>query len=173
MDAVVFAKGVLLGTIASVLVILYAYRFQDYSRSVFVIYAALLMLLLVGSRASFRLVGEFVDRRRTSGRRCVIYGTGSIALATIREAFGDEPFNLIGFVDDDPAQVNRRLSGYAVLGGFRRLIALIEHGELDCVVLNTRAIDVERLQRLDVTCRNHGVDLVRLQLDLKRFTAAS
>ena len=58
MDAVTFAKGVVLGTVAAQIVILYLYRFESYSRAVFVIDAALLMLLLSGSRASFRLVAR-------------------------------------------------------------------------------------------------------------------
>src|SRR4029450_6756412 len=86
MDAVVFAKGVLIGTVAAQMVILYAYRFVSYSRAVFVIDAALLMLLLAGTRASFRLLGEFVSRHHASGRRCVVYGYGNGAsLTTIRE----------------------------------------------------------------------------------------
>ena len=90
MDAVVFVKGVILGTVSAELVILYLYRFENYSRSVFVIDATVLVLLLAGTRASFRLVGEFVDRRRSEGQRCLIYGTGGASLATIREAFGPE-----------------------------------------------------------------------------------
>src|SRR5262249_1986144 len=38
MDAVVFGKGVVLGTVAAQLTILYVYRFQSYSRTVFLIY---------------------------------------------------------------------------------------------------------------------------------------
>src|SRR5205823_5571900 len=87
MDAVVFAKGVLLGTVSAMIIIVFVYHFDSYSRAVFVIDAALLMLLLVGTRAQFRLVGEFVARRRTIGQRCVIYGTSGASVATIREAF--------------------------------------------------------------------------------------
>jgi len=173
MDAVVFAKGVLLGTVSSMLIILFAYRFQDYSRSVFIIYAALLLLLLAGSRASFRLVSEFIDRRRTSGRRCIIYGTGGAALSTIREAFGPQHLKIVGFVDDDPTQTNTRVGGYPVLGGFAKLLTAIDKDDVDCVVLNTRAIDVERLTALDDACREHDIELVRLQLQLKPFTLAS
>jgi len=173
MDAVVFAKGVVLGTVSSIVIIFFAYHFEVYSRSVFIIYAALLMLLLAGTRASFRLVSEFVDRRRPSGRRCVIYGTSGAALSTIREAFQDQPLKILGFVDDDPTQVNSRVSGYSVLGGFQSLLALIETGDIECVVLNTRVADVDRLQTLDAMCRKHDVELVRLQLHLKRFTIAS
>ena len=49
MDAVTFAKGVVLGTVRAQVVILYLYRFESYSRAVFMIDAALLMLLLSGA----------------------------------------------------------------------------------------------------------------------------
>jgi UDP-GlcNAc:undecaprenyl-phosphate GlcNAc-1-phosphate transferase len=175
MDAVVFAKGVLVGTVIAQMVILYAYRFVEYSRAVFVIDAALLMLLLSGTRASFRLVGEFVLRRRVGGRRCVIYGYGSGAnLAIIREAFGTHvPLRIIGFVDDDPMQHRTRVEGYSVLGNYGSLLGMIERDEVDCVVLNSHLVDVERLQQLEVACRHHEVDLLRLQIHLNRLSSAS
>jgi UDP-GlcNAc:undecaprenyl-phosphate GlcNAc-1-phosphate transferase len=173
MDAVVFAKGVVLGTAAAQLAILYVYRFQSYSRAVFVIYAALLMLLLAGTRASFRLVGEFVLRRRAMGQRCVIYGMDGMSLATIREAFGAETIlKVIGFIDDDPLQHRTRVGGFSVLGNRDRLQELITHGDVDCVVVNTPLSD-DRLRDLDAFCREHEVELVKPQLNLRRFTAAS
>jgi len=173
MDAVVFAKGVILGTVSAMMVIVFAYHFESYSRAVFVIYAALLMLLLSGSRASFRLLGEFATRRRTSGQRCIIYGTSGASIATIREAFDQQPLKIIGFVDDDPMQANARVGGYSVIGDFGRLLALVDTGEVDCVVVNTRVADVERLQKLEASCRAHDVDLVKIQLNLKPFHVAS
>ena len=173
MDAVVFAKGVALGTVSAIMVILFMYHFDSYSRAVFVIYAALLMLLLSGSRASFRLLGEFANRRRAVGQRCIIYGTSGASIATIREAFDQQPLKIIGFADDDPMQANARVGGYSVIGGFGRLLALVDTGEVDCVVVNTRVADVERLQKLESSCRAHDVDLVKIQLNLKPFHVAS
>jgi UDP-GlcNAc:undecaprenyl-phosphate GlcNAc-1-phosphate transferase len=173
MDAVVFAKGVVVGTAAAQLAILYVYRFQSYSRAVFVIYAALLMLLLAGTRASFRLVGEFVLRRRAMGQRCVIYGMDGMSLATIREAFGtDVILKVIGFIDDDPMHLRTRVGGYSVLGDFTSLLAILARGEIDCVVVNTPLAD-DKLQTLDAACREHDVELVKPQLNIRRFTAAS
>ena len=131
------------------------------------------MLLLSGSRASFRLVGEFAHRRRAAGQRCIIYGTSGASVATIREAFNDQPLKIVGFVDDDPMQANARVAGYSVVGDFGRLLALIDTGEVDCVVVNTRVADVERLQKLEASCRAHEVDLVKIQLNLKPFHIAS
>jgi UDP-GlcNAc:undecaprenyl-phosphate GlcNAc-1-phosphate transferase len=173
MDAVVFAKGVLLGTAGAELVILYAYRFDNYSRSVFVIYAALLMLMLSASRASFRLVGEFVERRRTIGQRCVIYGTGGAALSTIRAAFGTTTaLRILGFVDDDPQQRHARVQGYPVVGDFQALVSMVDAEQLDCVVVNGPTVDVERLKSLETACRAHRVSLVTLQIHLKPLLPA-
>lgn len=173
MDAVVFGKGVLLGTVGSELAILYAYRFENYSRSVFIIYAALLMLILSGTRASFRLVGEFVNRRRAVGQRCIIYGTAGAPLTTIREAFGSAALRIVGFVDDDALQRRARVQGYPVVGDIQDLLAIVAAGEVDCVVLNMPLVDAERLQRLENACRDHEVELLRLQVHLKQVSAAS
>ena len=173
MDAVVLAKSVVLGTTASILAMVFAYNFSSYSRAVFIIYSALLMLLLSGTRASFRLVGEFINRRQTGGVRCVVYGTAGASLATLREAFGPEPFKLLGFVDDDPTQVNVRLSGYPVLGDFSHLLSIIESGDVERVVLNTNVIDLDKVHRLEAKCRACEVELMILHVHLKQFTIAS
>jgi UDP-GlcNAc:undecaprenyl-phosphate GlcNAc-1-phosphate transferase len=174
MDAVVFAKGVLLGMVASQIAILYLYRFESYSRAVFVIDAALLMLLLSGSRASFRLVAEFILRRSAVGRRCVIYGTGGASLGTIREAFGaGVSLKIVGFIDDEPLHRNMRVSGYSVVGNHADLLTMIERGDVDCVVLNTPLLPAEHLQALEQSCDVHEIDLLRLQVHLKRLSVAS
>lgn len=173
MDAVALVKGVVIGTFASVVVVLYIYHFESYSRAVFVIYAALLTLLLGGSRGSFRLLAEFFHRRRATGHRCVIYGTSGASVSIVREAFAHQPLRIIGFVDDDPMHANVRVAGYSVIGDFGRLIAMVEGDELDCVVVNQRIADVERLQRLETACREREIELLTLQLNVKRFTIAS
>ncbi len=170
MDAVVFAKGVALGTVSAMMVLLFVYHFDDYSRSVFVIYFALLLLLLAGSRASFRLVGEFAERRQSAGRRCVIYGTGGAGVATIREAFDRNPLKIIGYIDDDPRQHNDRVHGYEVLGDSRLLCAMIPRGEVECVVVNTLVADAAPLEEVERLCRAHGVTLVRIQVSLNPVT---
>ena len=174
MDAVTFAKGVVLGTVAAQVVILYLYRFESYSRAVFVIDAALLMLLLSGSRASFRLVAEFILRRTAVGQRCVIYGTNGASLGTIREAFGEHvSLKILGFIDDDPVHRKMRVGGYSVLGDYLRLLDMIEHHEVDCVVLNSPLGSVERLHELERRCGANDVDLLRLHIHLKPLSAAA
>jgi UDP-GlcNAc:undecaprenyl-phosphate/decaprenyl-phosphate GlcNAc-1-phosphate transferase len=172
MDAVQFAKAVVLGMLMTQAALLYLYRFENQSRSVFVIYAVLMLGALCASRASFRLLSEFAQRRRVGGARCIVYGVGGASLATIREAFGEFPLRIVGFIEDDPMQRRLRVAGYSVLGGFEKLIRMVENYEVDSVVLNTRMIDVERLKALEVACQQHDIDLLRLTVNVKPFVAA-
>ena len=60
--------------------------------------AALFLLLLTGSRASFRLMTEFISRR-ASGRRVVIYASSQDEQFAVHRlaTSGDEPRRLLGF----------------------------------------------------------------------------
>jgi UDP-GlcNAc:undecaprenyl-phosphate GlcNAc-1-phosphate transferase len=168
MDGVAFVKGVVLGTVGSVAALVYLYRFEDYSRSVFIIYAALLLLALVGSRASFRLIAEFVTRRRT-GQRLVIYGAGDGGAVAVRELLRNsrEHYTMLGFVDDDTQKHKARVHGYPVLGGDDALSALIVKGSVDVVVLSAKELQPSRLSELERLCIEHGVALSRLNFNLE------
>jgi UDP-GlcNAc:undecaprenyl-phosphate/decaprenyl-phosphate GlcNAc-1-phosphate transferase len=168
MDGVVFAKGVAAGTTAIVIAVLYLYRFEQYSRGVFVIYAALLMLALAGSRASFRLMGEFI-RRRSGGRRLVIYGAGDGGSLVLRELLTDrgEQYRMLGYIDDDGAKHKTRLQGYPVLGDLATLRQLVAGDGVDLIVVSAREMDPARLKQLAAICSDHGVALSRLHFQLE------
>jgi UDP-GlcNAc:undecaprenyl-phosphate/decaprenyl-phosphate GlcNAc-1-phosphate transferase len=175
MDAVALVKGVLFGTFGIVLLVVYLYRFQSYSRGIFVIYGALLLLLLSGSRASFRLIGEFTNRRRHAGQRVVIYGAGDGASMAVRELLGRtaEGYRMLGYIDDDPGMAQTRMQGYPVLGNFSALVALVTNGGVDTVVITTPLIGEERLEALRQLCVERQVALARLNFKLDDIVAAS
>ena len=174
MEAVSIARAVVYGTLSSMVILLFSYRFESYSRAVFVIYALLLMVLLTASRASFRLITEFVRRRRQAGHRLVIYGAGDGASLTLREILKRAPtYRMVGFIDDDPARWRTRIHGYAVLGGCEHLTQLIETGGVDAVIISASRLEQERLERLKSACVRHGVVLSRLLLDLDPIVAGT
>jgi UDP-GlcNAc:undecaprenyl-phosphate/decaprenyl-phosphate GlcNAc-1-phosphate transferase len=175
MDGVAFAKAVLLGTLMSVFTITYVYRFEKYSRGVFVIYAALLMLMLCGSRASFRLISEFAQRRHHGGRRLIIYGAGDGAATALRELMGRSGggYRILGFVDDDPNMAHMRVQGYPVLGDYLSLASLVSNGAVDSVIIAASLIDVKRLDDLQALCVEHQVSLSRLHFKLDELVAVS
>jgi UDP-GlcNAc:undecaprenyl-phosphate GlcNAc-1-phosphate transferase len=173
MDVVVLGKGVLAGVVGSQLLLLYLYRFQSYSRAVFVIYAALAILALTVSRGSFRLVGEFVSRRHSTGRRCLIYGADDGGALAVRELVGSpQPYRVVGFIDDNPLKRRLRVLGYPVLGDSTALASLVSSNAVDAVVVTSQAIDVARLQTLEELCRRHGVELLRLRVRMEQIIAS-
>jgi UDP-GlcNAc:undecaprenyl-phosphate GlcNAc-1-phosphate transferase len=174
MDGVVFAKSVAGGTASLIVAVVYLYRFESYSRGVFVIYAALLMILLCGSRASFRLIAEFARRRRT-GLRLAIYGAGEAGSLVVRELLNGahNRYRMIGFIDDDPGTRWLRLQGYSVLGGAHKLIELVGCGGLDVVVIAARHIDPARLEAVEIACRDHDVELLRFNFQLEPLVSSA
>jgi UDP-GlcNAc:undecaprenyl-phosphate GlcNAc-1-phosphate transferase len=136
---------------------------------VFVIYAVLLLIAMMLTRASFRLVGEFVQRQRQSGRRVAIYGAGDAGGLVVRELLnqdGDE-VRIVGFVDDDPRKAGIRVMGYAVLGGYSALTVLIKAASIDEVVVSARTMPPERLNNLQVLCAESRIRLARLHVGLE------
>jgi len=168
MDTLVVARGVFFGAATALLVILGVYRFFAYSRTVFAIYAVLLLIAVTLSRASFRLVGEFMQRQRQSGRRVLIYGAGDAAALVIREILsGGEDVRIVGFIDDDPRKAGIRVDGYTVLGGYSALTLLLKAASVDAVVISARTIPPERLNNLEVLCTEHNVHLARLRVGIE------
>jgi UDP-GlcNAc:undecaprenyl-phosphate GlcNAc-1-phosphate transferase len=174
MDGVAFGKAVLGGTVCLIAAIVYVYRFDNYSRGIFVIYAALLMLLLCGSRASFRLIGEFAHRRRP-GLRLAIYGASGAGPLLVRELLSDphEQYQMVGFIDDDPATHAMRLQGYPVLGGQRKLLELIESHLLDVVVIDPRGLDRDHIDTIWQACRAEDIRLLSVNVHVETLVPSA
>ena len=175
MDGVIFAKAVAIGTAATMAIIVFVFRFDGYSLSVLVIYAALLLLALFGSRASFRLIGEMAHRGRHVGQRLIIYGAGAGAAAAVRELLNQSPegYRMVGFIADDPRMARMHMQGYPVLGDFESLVSLISNGAVDTVVITTHLVSVDRLEHLASLCEAHGVSLARLPWKLESIVTVS
>jgi len=167
-DTIVVARGVSFGTAAALITILYGLGFLAYSRTVFVIYALLLMTAVTLSRASFRLVGDFMQRQRRTGSRVVIYGAGDGGGMVINQLLGGSPdARIVGFVDDDPRKAGNRVRGYPVLGGFSALTVLIKSGSVDSVIISPRQLAPERLNNLRVLCADANVTLSQMTVGLQ------
>jgi uncharacterized SAM-binding protein YcdF (DUF218 family) len=104
-DTINVAKGVFLGTVGSVLFFVFGYHFFAYSRTVFAIYAVLVLIAVTLSRASFRLVGEFVQRQKRTrhARRHLRRRDGGGSSSASCQSGPDN--RLVGFIDDDRANL--------------------------------------------------------------------
>lgn len=171
-DAAAFFKSIVIGAIGAQLVLLYLYRLEGYSLAAFPLYGMLLFGLFTGSRASFRLIDEFAQRRRHDGVRAVVYGAGDAGTIASRElmASADTRYRLLGFIDDDPRKRRMRLHGYPVLGGYEHLRTLVRDRSVDAVIISARNFDAARQGEIEELCRTQGVKLFRLRIDIEPLT---
>src|SRR5262249_58488411 len=73
-DVLQIVKAVTAGTMVTTVVLLYSDRFLGFSRTVFLLDWMILIILIVVSRASFRLLGELLDRESASSLPALISG---------------------------------------------------------------------------------------------------
>jgi FlaA1/EpsC-like NDP-sugar epimerase len=108
---------------------------DDYPRSIFVVDAVLLTLLLGGARLSRRLFAELSNGR--SGRRILIFGAGDAGELIVRDIKHNarSGYHPVGFVDDDPAKVGHRIHGVPVLGTRTNLPEIVSRYRPDEVLL--------------------------------------
>ncbi|HYR03239.1 MAG TPA: hypothetical protein VES58_07835, partial [Syntrophobacteria bacterium] len=166
-DLVTYAKAVSVGVTLSILIILFLYRFEGYSRTAFVIFWGVSVLLLASSRLSFRMIADSLRRKSmTNGRRVLIYGAGDKGVMTLREILNNEGLGLtpVGFIDDDVRKHKSRIRGYEVVGGMESLEQAVTRLGVNEVIVASKKIPPENLRATSAVCQTFGVNLRNMEL---------
>ena len=169
-DLIVFAKTVVLSSIGSLLVLLFAFRFEGYSRKVFIIDAVLMFLFLAGSRLAFRVFRQLVPAvNKQNGRRVLIYGAGDGGELLLRELRNNEQLHMapIGFVDDDPAKRGKLIHGLRVFGGNGDLSTICAQHKVDEVVISSLKMSEERIQEVVQCCSERQIAVKRMRITME------
>jgi UDP-GlcNAc:undecaprenyl-phosphate GlcNAc-1-phosphate transferase len=173
-DLIVFAKAVVLSSIVSVLLLLFLFRFEGYSRKVFVIDALFMFLFLACSRVAFRLFRQLLPAvTKNEGRRVLIYGAGDGGELLLRELRNNRELQLspIGFLDDDPAKSGKVIHGLRVFGANGDLGAVCSQHEVDEVVISSMKMSEERVQEVLRTCSERQITVKRMRITMEDLTS--
>jgi len=173
-DLIVFGKAVVLSSVASLLLILFAFRFEGFSRKVFVIDLVLMFLFLAGSRMAFRLFRQLLPAvSKQNGRRVLIYGAGDGGELLLREMRNNKDLCLapIGFLDDDPAKSGKVIHGLRVFGGNGDLGSICLQHEVDEVVISSLKMTEERIQEVLRCCSERQITVKRMRITMEDLTS--
>lgn len=165
-----FAKGALAGSIGSVLLILLLFRFQGFSRRVFLVDGILLLVAITASRMAFRLFRQMIPGQRPgAGRRALIYGAGDAGEMLLRELRNNPAleYSPVGFMDDDPLKHGKVIHGLRVFAGNGSLPQVCHEQEVDAVLIACRSISTDRVTEIATHCREMSVDLQRMHLKIE------
>jgi UDP-GlcNAc:undecaprenyl-phosphate GlcNAc-1-phosphate transferase len=172
-DLIVFAKGVIVGSIASTLAILFAFRFESVSRTVFVLDAILMLMLLAGSRMAFRLFRQILPTQTTrAGCRALIYGAGDAGELLLRELLNNRElqYSPIGFVDDDPNKKGKVIHGLRVFGGNGMLRSLCREHQIEEVLISSSHFSPERVAEIVSDCEAEQITLKRMRIRIEKIS---
>jgi UDP-GlcNAc:undecaprenyl-phosphate GlcNAc-1-phosphate transferase len=160
-------KGLALGMSGSVLFVLFVFRFERFSRGVFVIDALVAWFLLVGARAVTSGIDGYLRKIRVRGERVLVYGAGRGGTLLLRELLQnpDRGFLPVGFIDDDPQKQRVRIEGIPVLGPVGNLREIVARHEIAEILVSIRDIEPARLTDLLQQC-----DALRVRLRRMRFS---
>lgn len=169
-DLIVFAKAVCLGSIASLLVVLFVFRFDGFSRTAFVIDGVLMLLFLAGSRMAFRLFRQMLPSGgKHTGRRVLIYGAGDGGELLLRELLNNRQLQLspIGFLDDDPGKSGKVIHGLRVFAGNGDIASVCKQQEVDEVIISSLKMAPERVEEVVRSCAERQIVVKRMRITME------
>jgi sugar transferase (PEP-CTERM system associated) len=159
-----------LGSAAFILAALY-FWFPDLivGRGVFMIAAALIILLVTGWRVAF----EWGSRHVRPRERLLLVGTNASAIALAREMFErrrDLGIDIVGFVDSDPAMVGAPVINPGVIGTIEDIPAIVRARRVDRVIVSLAdargKLPMEKLLEMKLD----GVSFAHLASVYERYT---
>jgi UDP-GlcNAc:undecaprenyl-phosphate GlcNAc-1-phosphate transferase len=136
-DVMAIVKAATFSSILCAVALLYLWRFEGYSRAVFVIDWMLCLFAVGGSRMLERLFDEWIRAAVKPGVPILIIGAGDTGAHVLRMLRSDTKaaWRVVGFLDDDPSKQGERLHGATVLGTRHQLGNLLDRYEVREVLI--------------------------------------
>jgi len=173
-DLIVFLKAVILSSVASLMVVLFAFRFEGFSRTAFVIDGVLMFLFLAGSRMAFRMFRQLVPVNGShNGSRVLIYGAGDGGELLLRELRNNSELQLspVGFLDDDPSKRGKVLHGLRVFGGNGDVGEVCEQQGVDQLVISSLKMPEERVEEVVRSCTERQIAVKRMRITIEDLSS--
>jgi len=171
-DLIVFLKAVVLSSVASLMVLLFAFRFEGFSRTAFAIDGVLMFLFLASSRLAFRLFRQILPAYSSNnGRRVLIYGAGDGGELLLRELRNNPKLELspVGFLDDDPSKSGKVIHGLRVFGGNGDLSHVCEQQSVDEIVISSLKMSDERVEEVVKCCAERQIAVKRMRITIEEL----
>jgi len=151
-------KAVLVGTALSAALVFLLTRLQMVPRSVFPLYAVLLVALLGGPRLAYRWAKDR-SLYMARGMRALVVGAGHAGEALVRDLMSDRGnrYVPVAFLDDDNAKQGREIHGVPVLGPCERLTEVIADREIDLILIALPSANSHQMRRVVEMCEQAGV----------------
>ncbi|MEJ2096679.1 MAG: glycosyl transferase, partial [Deltaproteobacteria bacterium] len=174
-DVLIHIKASIISSLLCVVVVTFIYRFQHFSKGIFIIDFLLTTGYLLASRGSFKLFIDIIKRKTLSGQKAIIYGAGRGGEILLREILNNKRLNIkpIGFLDDDPKKTGKKLYGYPIFGSFSDAEKLCKGKAVDGIVVSFKNGHLSGLQEVKQFCKGKGLFLKNFSIVLEEMDVDS
>jgi len=148
-DLMRIIKAVVSGALVSLFIVFLFTRGQDIPRSVFPLYALILLIVTSGPRFIYRWYKDR-DIYKETGKRVLVVGAGSAGEMLIRDLKRD-PLNTyypVALVDDDRKKRGKEIHGVRVRGATRAIPELIVKRNIDIVLIALPSANSKQMRRI-------------------------
>lgn len=158
-DLISIFKAVSLGSVFSILLLTFLFRFQEYSRVVFIIDWLLVIFLLAGIRILIRVLHEAFSNYGLGKKKILIIGAGDAGELVLREIKRNSNlnYNPIGFIDDNLSKLGRTIHGVPVLGTRTDIVSIVKKNEIEEIIIAIPSVSEENLKEIFEVCNSYNI----------------
>jgi FlaA1/EpsC-like NDP-sugar epimerase len=167
-DLIRIIKAVVSAALITLLIVFLVWRLEAVPRSVFPLYALLLVGLLAMPRLLVRWYGENKTWLRDTGRRVLIIGAGKAGEMLLRDLLreGGKDYYPVGIVDDDVRKQKKEIHGIRVIGTIDDIAMIAQSEHIELAILAIPSANTREMRRIIEICENASLSvrtLPRLQ----------
>lgn len=154
-------KAVLVSAAVLMLFTVFARGHVSVPRSIVLLYPLLLLLVMGGGRAAWRMWKEYLlyGKGRSRGKPVIVVGAGTAGAMLVRELERSAEWYVVALVDDDRSKWGLELSGRRVEGGTDMLPEILQRWNAKHVILAMPSAKAESLQRVTKIASKAGANL--------------
>ena len=175
-DLLNIIKASTLSSLLIITFILFSTRFQGFSRSVFIIDWCFTILFISGFRLCVRFYFEYLSgggigqifprslsgvfaRKKLDVKNLIIIGAGDCGEKIYREIRDNASlqYNVVGFLDDNPVKVGKKIHGIPVLGHIRELKAAGNKVMADEALIAIPSTNSSQMRTIVADCKESGI----------------
>jgi FlaA1/EpsC-like NDP-sugar epimerase len=166
-DFWLLARTTVLSTLLIISVILYMNRFEGYSRAVFIVDGFLTFLFTGGARMVIRTYyASYANAMNFPGfaeeinlKKILIIGAGDAGEKILREIKENYllDYEVVGFIDDDPAKQGRSIHGVSVLGNIQKIDKIVSKKDVEELLIAIPSAAGDQLRKIVEGCRKCNV----------------
>ena len=164
-DLIKIFQATFLGSLISIATLVFLFRFEGYSRFVFINDYLITFLFISGVRILIKILKEYfssidLSKRRTNDIPMLIMGAGDAGELLIREIRNNKKLEYvpIGFVDDDREKLGKVIHNTPVLGNRNDILELVKKHNIKKIFIAIPSVGKHRFKDIFNICKKMNVD---------------